>query len=110
MDLGGAVRAVFRPVGAGEEHCSTLTTTFTFPTVEHSRLQFPVQRKDSGPKVFADQGAGDTLNADAGLPAVVQQQAVSIVIIAAFMHQPLDGAELLVVQMRYGIFQSIILS
>ena len=110
VDFDSAVRAVFRPIGTWEKQSPALTAPFTFFSVEHRRLQLPVQRQDSGPKVFADQRTGDALNADAGFPAVVQQQAVPIIVIAALMHQPLDSAELLVGQMRYGIFQSTILS
>ena len=99
-----AIWAVFRPVRTGDKHGPALTAPFTLLAMEQSRFHLPVQRQDSGPKVFADQGTGNTLNADAWLPAVVQQQAVPIVIIAAFMHQPLDGAELLIGQMWYCFF------
>jgi hypothetical protein len=50
------------------------------------------------------------LNADAWFPAVIQQQTVSIDIVAALMHQPANTLELPVIKVGKGIFQAIILS
>ena len=49
--------------------------------------QASVQGKDGGAEPFADQGVGDALRTDAFL-AVVQEQAVSAIIVAALMYQP----------------------
>ena len=101
MDDNGAVRAVFPPIGVRPEQRSAATTGLAALLVKQRRFQVSVQRQDSGPEVFADQRPGDTLGADAGFPAVVQQQAVPINIVAALMHQPLNSAELLIGQMWY---------
>ena len=107
VDFGGTVRAIFRPVGAGNEYRFAFATLFTFPLMEQNRLQFFVQRQNSGSKVFANQRSGYALNADAWFPAIIKQQTIPIVIVAALMHQPLDGTKLLVGQARYWIFQSV---
>ena len=62
---------------------------------EQRGAQASVQGKDSGAEPFADQGVGDTLRTDTFL-AVVQEQAVSAVIVAALMHQPPGCAVLLI--------------
>ena len=62
---------------------------------EQRGRQASVQGKDSGAEPFANQGVGDTLRTDTFL-AVVQEQAVSAVIVAAFMHQPPDRPVLLI--------------
>jgi len=50
----GAVGAVFPPVGAWPEQYPAAATAFAVHFVEQRRFQFPVQRQDSCPKVFAD--------------------------------------------------------
>ena len=101
MDDSGTVRTVFPPVRVRPEQRPTAATWLAVPFVEQGRFQLPVQGQDSSPEVFADQRPGDALDADAGFPAVVQQQAVPINIVAALMHQPLNSAELLIGQMWY---------
>ena len=93
-----AVGAVFPPVGPWHEPRPTPATAFAVPLVEQRRFQFPVQRQDSGPEVFADQRPGNALNADAWFPAVIQQQTVPVIVVAALMYQPLDSAKLLIGQ------------
>jgi len=95
----GAVGAVFSPVGPWYEPCPTPAAAFAVPLVEQRRFQFPVQRQDCGPEIFADQRPGNALNADAWFPAIVQQQTVSLIIVAALMYQSLDCAKLLIIQM-----------
>ena len=64
---------------------------------DDSSAQLP-SVSDGGAEPLADQGIGDTLDADTRLPAVIKSKAVAAVIIAALMHQPPDGPVLLVGQ------------
>ena len=96
MNSGGAVGTVFPPVGARQEQRPAPAAVFTFVLVEQRRFHLSVQRQDCGPEIFADQRPGNTLNADTGFPAVVQQQAVSINVVTALVYQPLNTLELAV--------------
>jgi hypothetical protein len=91
-----AVGTVFSPVGTWTEQHSTPAAAFAFVLVEQRCFQFPVQRQDCGSEIFTDQRPGNTLNADTGFPAVVQQQAVSINVVTALVYQPLNTLELAV--------------
>ena len=95
----GTVGAIFPPVGAWHEPRPAPTAAFAVPLIEQRCFQFPVQRQDCGLEIFADQRSGNALNADAWFPAVIQQQAVPGIVVAALMHQPLDCAKLLIIQM-----------
>ena len=105
-----AIGTVFPTIGARTEQRPTLAAAFAVPLVEQRRFQFPVQWKDCGPKIFANQRSGNALDTDAGFPPIVQQQAVPTIIVAALMHQPTNALKLVVIAMGYQFFQSIILS
>lgn len=62
---------------------------------EQRGAQASVQGKDGGAEPFADQGIGDALRADKFL-AVIQEQAISAIVIAALPHQSPGGSVLLV--------------
>ena len=62
---------------------------------EQCGVQASVQREDSGTEPATCKRVGDTLRTDTFL-AVVQEQAVSAVIVAAFMPQPPDRPVLLI--------------
>ena len=62
---------------------------------EQCGAQASVQRKDGGAEPFANQRVGDTLWTNTFL-AVVQEQAVSAIIVAALMHQPPGRSVLLI--------------
>ena len=66
---------------------------------EQCSAQASVQGKDGGAEPFANQGVGDALRTDTFL-AVVQEQAVSAVIVAALTHQPSGCAILLIGHVR----------
>ena len=66
---------------------------------EQGSAQASVQGKNGSAEPFANQGIGDALRTDAFL-AVVQEQAVSAIIVAALMHQPPSCAVLLVGHVR----------
>ena len=61
------------------------------------RLQLPVQWQDRSSEIFADQRMGNALDTDVGIPAIVQQQTIPVVVVAALMYQLLNPAKLLVV-------------
>ena len=66
---------------------------------EQRGRQASVQGKDSGAEPFANQGVGDTLRTDTFL-AVVQEQTVPAIIVAALPHQPPDRPALLIGHVR----------
>ena len=110
MDSSGAVGAIFPPVGTWTEQRPAAAATLAFVLVKQRRFQLPVQRQDSGPKIFADQRPGNALDADTSFLAIVQQQAIPGIVVTALVYQPLNTLKLTVGQMWYRILQSIILS
>ena len=61
MAIDGYVVAVLAPVGTWAEQHPAAATRLTVFLVEQHRFQFPVQRQNSSPEIFADQGTGDAL-------------------------------------------------
>lgn len=110
MNLERTAWTIFCPVGTWQEPRPAAAAAFAVPAVQQYGFQFTIQRKNRSPKIFTDQRLGNALSADAGFPAVVQQEAVAVNIVAALMYQPLNNAKLLVVQMRYCVFQLFFLS
>ena len=79
----GAGGTVFRPVGFWREAGPALTAPFQIiVALCDLGAQNSVQREDSHPEPAAQQGVGNTLNADTFLP-IVQQEAVAAHIVAA---------------------------
>lgn len=79
----GAGWAVFRPVGLRCEAGPALTAQLQVIVVFCDfGAQNSIQREDSRPEPAAQQGIGNTLNADTFLP-IVQQEAVAAHIVAA---------------------------
>ena len=66
---------------------------------EQGSAQASIQGKNGSAEPFANQGIGDALRTDTFL-AVVQEQAVSAIIVAALMYQPPSCAVLLVGHVR----------
>jgi len=58
-----------------------------------------IQRQNSGAEPLADQRVGDTLRTNTFL-AIVQQQTIPAIVVAAAMYQPPGGAVLLVGHVR----------
>ena len=82
--FGGTFRTVFGSSGTGRKVCTAdLAAAGSFGT-EDRVLQFRLQRENSALEVLADQAVGYGLRTDTGI-AIVQQKAVSIVIIAALV-------------------------
>jgi len=97
VDLGRTGRTILSPIGAGIENRSTQAAWFAGLFTKKRRFQFSVQRQDRSSEIFADQRFGNALDTDVGIPPIVQQQAIPIVIVATLMYQPLDPAKLLIV-------------
>ena len=99
----GAGGTVFRPVGLRREADPALTAPFQMIVVFCDLgAQNSVQREDSRPEPAAQQGIGNTLNADTFLP-IVQQEAVAAHIVAALPRQPPGLAVLRIVHLRYTL-------
>ena len=92
----GAIRAVFPPVGLGEKIPAALGTAFPVCPVQKGGFQFPVQRQHSGNEPAAQEGIADTLHTHARL-AVIQQDTVAVIVVAALMHKAAGGSVLWVV-------------
>ena len=88
VNSGGAVRAVFAPVGLRDEHTAALRTAFQVPVPVNLRFQRPIQRQDRPAKPLAADGECNHLRTGAGV-AIVQRKAVSTTTVAAL---PADQA------------------
>ena len=82
VNSGGAVRAVFPPVGFWEKGLSAYGAAFRVLIPENLRLQRPVQRQDRPAEPLAADGTGDLLRAGAGVP-VVKGDTVAVLTAAA---------------------------
>ena len=86
LHASGAVRAVFPPVGFWEEERPADSAAFPASPAQEGGFQCFIKGQDSGSKPAAEQRIADTLYTHARL-AVLQQQAVPAVIVAALMHK-----------------------
>ena len=82
VNSGGAVRAVFAPVGFRDEHSPTLRTAFQIPVTVNLRFQRPIQWQDRPAEPLAADGGCNHLRTGASV-AIVQRKAVSTVTVAA---------------------------
>ena len=89
-------RAVFRPVRFRQIVAAAENAFLPVRPVKQGGAQTSVQGQDGGAEPLADQRVCDALRADTFL-AVVQQQTISTIVVAAAMNQPAGGAVLLVV-------------
>lgn len=93
VNFGGTFGAVFGSSGTGRKVCTAdLAAAGSFGT-EDRVLQFRLQRENSAPEVLADQTVGYSLRTDTGI-AIVQQKAVSIVVVAALVGELSDASGL----------------
>ena len=93
VNFGGTFGAVFGSSGTGHKVCTAdLAATGPFGT-EDRVLQFRLQRENSALEVLADQTVGYVLRTDTGI-AIVQQKAVSIVVVAALVGELSDASGL----------------
>ena len=95
----GTVRAVFRPIGFRQIVTSAENAFLSVRPMEQGGAQASVQRQDSGTEPTAHQRICDTLNADTFL-TIVQQEAVSVVIVTTAMYQPPGRPILLIVHVN----------
>ncbi len=99
LHANGTFRAVFRPIGFRQVVTSAENAFLPVRPVEQGGAQASVQRQDSGAEPTAHQRICDTLNTDTFL-AIVQQEAVSAVIVTTAMYQPPGRPVLLVVHVN----------
>lgn len=93
VNFGGTFGAVFGSSGTGHKVCTAdLAAAGPFGT-EDRVLRFRLQRENSAPEVLADQTVGYCLRTDTGI-AIVQQKAVSIVVVAALAGESSDASGL----------------
>ena len=77
VNSGGAVRAVFAPVGLRDEHTAALRTAFQVLIPENLRFQRPVQRQDRPAEPLTADRERNRLRAGAGVP-IVKGNAVAV--------------------------------
>jgi len=82
VNSGGAVRAVFRPVGFWYEHAAADRTAFHTPRLINLRFQRPIQWQDCPAEPLAADRERNHLRTGAGI-AIVKGDAVSILAVAA---------------------------
>ena len=82
MNSGGAVRAVFSPVGFRDEHAAADRTAFQIPAPVDLRFQRPGERQDRPPKPFTADRERNHLRTGAGVP-IVKEHTVPVLITAA---------------------------
>lgn len=69
VDFGGTGGAIFGPVGDGAKQVLTLGAYLHAALGKQCRIQYTIQRQDSGSEPFADQRVCDALRADTFLRA-----------------------------------------
>jgi len=77
VNSGGAVRAVFSPVGFGDEHAAANRTAFQVLIPENLRFQRSVQRQDRPAEPLTADRERNRLRAGAGVP-IVKDNAVAV--------------------------------
>ena len=82
VNSGGAVGAVFSPVGFGDEHTAADRTAFQVPAPVNLRFQRPGKRQDRPPKPLAADRERNGLGAGVGIP-IVKEHTIPVLITAA---------------------------
>ena len=95
----GTFWTVFRPIGFRQIATAAEDVFFHVGPMEQSGAQASVPRQDSNAEPTAHQRICDALRADTFL-AIIQEQTVSTIIVAAAMYQPPGCAVLLIVHVN----------
>ena len=82
VNSGGAVRAVFPPVGFWDEYAAADRTAFQVPASVNLRFQCPGKRQDRPPKPFTADRERNHLRTGAGVP-IVKDNAVTVLTVTA---------------------------
>lgn len=82
VNSGGAVRAIFPPVGFWDEHAAADRTAFQIPVPENLRFQRPGKGQDRPPKPFTADRERNYLRAGAGVP-IIKDNAVAVLTVTA---------------------------
>ena len=82
VNSGGAVRAVFPPVGFGDEYAAADCAAFQVPASVNLRFQCPGKRQDRPPKPFTADRERNHLRTGAGVP-IVKDNTVAVLTVTA---------------------------
>ena len=93
MYFGSAIRAVFGASRTGDAEGTADCASAHILRIEDVFFQLRLCRKNCAAKVFADERVGDGLRTGTAF-AVIQQEAVTIYIVAAELDQTPDAARL----------------
>ena len=91
VNSGGAVGAVFSPVGFWDEHAAADRTAFQVPAPVNLRFQRPGKRQDRPPKPFTADRERNHLRAGAGVTSI-KDNAVAVLTVTALL--PYQGVGL----------------
>ena len=87
VNSGGAVRAVFPPVGAWDEHAAADRAAFQVLIPENPRFQRPVQRQDRPAEPLTADRERNRLRAGAGVPIVKGNTVAALAVTALPAYQ-----------------------
>ena len=104
VNSGGAVRAVFRPVGFGDEHAAADRTAFQIPAPVNLRFQRPGKGQDRPPKPFTADRERNRLRTGAGI-AIIKNNVVAVLTVTAL--PPYQGIGLFPLRWCHAVGRAI---
>lgn len=104
MNVGGAVRAVFCPVGFWNEHAAADLTAFQVLSSENLRFQRPGKRQDRPAEPLTADRERNHLRTGAGVP-IVKDNAVAVLTVTAL--PPDKGVGLFSLRWRHAVGRAV---
>ena len=104
VNSGGAVRAVFPPVGFGDEYAAADRTAFQVPASVNLRFQCLGKRQDRPPKPFTADRERNHLRTGAGVP-IVKDNAVTVLTVTAL--PPYQGVGLFPLRWCHAVGRAV---
>ena len=104
MNFGGAVWAVFRPVGFWDERAATDRTAFQVLIPVNLHFQRPGKRQDRPPKPFTADRERNYLRAGTGVP-IIKDTAVAVLTVTAL--PPYQGIGLFPLRWRHAVGRAV---
>ena len=104
VNSGGAVRAIFPPVGFWDEHAAADRTAFQIPVPVNLCFQRPGNGQDRPPKPFTADRERNYLRAGAGVP-IVKDNAVSVLTVTAL--PPYQGIGLFLLRQGHAVGRAV---
>ena len=104
VNSGGAVRAVFPPVGFGDEYAAADCAAFQVPASVNLRFQCPGKRQDRPPKPFTADRERNHLRTGAGVP-IVKDNAVTVLTVTAL--PPYQGVGLFPLRWCHAVGRAV---